>query len=419
MTDIYQQRYIEPSVVDLASDTDRLAALLAIRQLNTSPAYRAQAQIVAPDGTVVRDLSPYLLKDDAAVKWDCTEAVPGSAQFSLATDLTWGSDVVALYQLIRSREYNVQLGYDPDSYIRFPLYQFVATTPGYNDTDVSDYHAVTGFDKNYLLQTGLKDAYAYSPTANYGDAVRDLFRATGVVSPTGFLLGVCDYPGGTDWATKALGTPINFTPDTTNNYLDAINQLLAKSGMQALYQQPNGRWLITPLFVPATQPTRWRWAGSAGGRATAADLKLKAVLMHHQSYSGDVWNVPNQWVFVQQGLTFQPIEGSGQYTVNNVGTPPSGQSIVGRVLRSTQYLNASGQADLQKQGDAIVAAALASAEHIQLQTAPWPVARQFDVFYYLHAALPFDTIRRVQAQGWTLPLWGDPMTWETNAVSVL
>lgn len=420
MAESFADQYVEPVTLDLTDDSQRLAALMAIRRLNSLPEYRVQVVQVNADGTTVQDLTRYVVKaenDSSHVKWDCAQNVPGSLVFNLKYDLVWGSSIVMVYQLIRSVPYNIVQGYLPEVYIRFPIGQFVVTTPGFADLDSADYHEVTGYDKNYLLQTALSDAYAFSATSNFGDAVRKLFQGSGVIASTAFLASVCDYPG--DWPSKVLGVPLNFTPDTTDNYLTAINQLLAKSGMRAIYVQPNGRWLIETLPVPSTQSTRWQWAGSDGGRATDDDLGLKAVVMHQQSYNGDVWNVPNQWVFVQQGLTFQPIEGSGQYTVNNVGTAPSGQAIVGRVIRSTQYLNASGQADLKTQGDAIVAAQLAQAEKISLTTTPWPVARQFDVFYYLHESLPLEDIRRLQAQSWTLPLWGGLMSWETNAVNVI
>jgi hypothetical protein len=102
--------------------------------------------------------------------------------------------------------------------------------------------------------------------------------------------------------------------------------------------------------------------------------------------------------------------------VNNVAQPPSGQAFVGRVIRSSQYLTASGQADLKTQGDAIAQAAMMQAEQINLATTPWPVGRNFDVFYFWHEDLPFDPQRVCQAQSWTLPLWGGTMAWQANVV---
>lgn len=417
--------YVPATTVDLASDADRLVALQAMRRSNSAPVYEAQAFLVASDGSTT-DLTQDLVKTtDGQVEWDCTGDVQGDATFGLTSALQWGSDVVSLYQLIQSRAYNLQAGYNADAFIRFPLGHYVVTTPGYDDLDINDYRKITGFSKNYLLQSGLIDAYPFAagPMHPYKDAVQSLFRAALVpnfMDAGATLDTVCDYPQ--DWAAKTLATPVNFTPDVVDSYLAAINQLLKASGMGNLFVQPNGRWKIDDIPIPATQSPRWRWTGSGVGdpydRITATDVAGKTVLRHQQQYSGDVWGVPNQWVFIQNGLTFQPIEGSGQYTVNNVGTPPSGQNLVGRVVRSTQYLDASGQADLTAQGDAIVAEALGKAEQISLQTTPWPIARQYDVFYFLHKALPFDSMRRLQVQRWTLPLWGEPMAWETNAVSI-
>jgi hypothetical protein len=80
-------------------------------------------------------------------------------------------------------------------------------------------------------------------------------------------------------------------------------------------------------------------------------------------------------------------------------------------------LDASGQKDLKTQGDKIVADALASVETISINTTPWPVGRFFDIFYFIHSALPGDSRRRCQAQNWEYDLFGGDTVWSTNAVS--
>jgi hypothetical protein len=411
--------YSDPEVFDPPNDAAMVAALTAMRGYNTVPEYRAQAFQITEDGTI-NDISANLLYDDASqVKWDSTAAVQDSATFTLdgTQNIQWGNDLIALYYLIRNDQYNEAQGYDYGTYIRFPLGQFVTTSPGFDDLDVSDIRAVTGYGKNYLLQSQPNDSFAFAAASQYSVAVRTVFRTAGVIPSDGFLSTYCDYPG--DWYAKTLTIPLQYAPDQGMTYLDIVNDLLKQSGQRPIYVQPNGRWKIEAIPVTSQQPLRWRFAGADGGKATDDDVALKAVVMHRSSYSGDVWGAPNQWVFVQSGLTFQPIEGSGQYTVNNVGTPPAGQSYVGRIVRSTQYLAASGQDDLVSQGDDIVAAYLAQTEKINLFTTPWPVGRNYDIFYFLHPSLPFDPVRRVQAQAWTLPLWGGLMEWDTSGVGTV
>lgn len=415
--------YIPPVVHDFTSDSEMVTELIAMRKIADTPEYAAQAFQLADDGELVDITEGLLYSDSDSVQWDSTSEVQDSCTFSYRGSLQWGSDIVVLYQLIRSTRYNAVNGLVPEAWCRFPIGYFIVTTPGYDDLDIADFHQVTGYGKNYLLQNGLTDAYPFAIGDTYLDAITALFIASGALDPAGDLTDICDYPN--DWATKTLAQPYNFTAEDTDSYLAGINQLLAASGARNIYVHPaTGRWVIE--FIPATTPNpppRWWWAGSAVDsdpyeRITEDELKIAAIVQHANRYSGDVYNVPNQWVFIQNGLTFQPIEGSGMYTVNNLGTPPSDQNSVGRVIRSTQYLDATDQADLEKQGDAIVQTELSTAEQFTITSAPWPVGRNFDVFYFAHGALPFDSLRLVQAQQWELPIWGKPMTWTANAIGV-
>lgn len=412
------ENYSPPITVDPVDDNAIIAALFAIQQANAIPEYSVQAFLVSATGAVLQDVSPYLVKGSGdEVAWDCTGNVSGSLRITLdaSLDLSWGSAILAVYQLIRSVEYNLAQGYAPATYVRFPLGQFVVTSPGLEDLDAADARQVTGFDKNYLLQTEPAVSYAFAQGAQYASSVSGIFGDLGLRSVA--LSEVADFPG--DWQNKLLPGPINHPVGDNDTFLDIVNELCRGSGCRPIYMQPNGRWLVEYTPDPTTQPLRWRWFGSSGSGEGATDLDAKIVLMHKNAYNGDVWNVPNRWIFIQQGLTFQPVEGSGQYTVNNTTLPPSDQVSVGRVITDVQTLQASGQTDLVTQGNAIVTAALSQAEKLSIVTAPWPAARHFDVFQFSHRSLPDSPIRRVQAQKWALPLWGDPMTWSTNVVAAL
>lgn len=407
-----------PVVSDPASDADALDRLTAIRQSSNAPTYSPQAFVANIDGTLGDELTQFLIRGlDGQVTWDSTQPTPGGLRLgmSAARDLVWGSDVVAIYQLIRSREANLVLGLDPDTWCRFAVNHFVVTMPSLEDLDMADARQLVGYDKNYLLQNQPSDSFSWDGGSVFKDAVEDVFVAAGLA--TADLGEVCDFPG--EWAAKTLHAdqPMNYPMDGTTRYLDIVNDLLKASGCRQIYTAPTGRWLVELIPKPASQPLRWRWAGSRAEGVSESDLDTKVVLRHSNRYTGDVWNVPNQWVFIQDGLSFEPVEGSGQYTVDNVDQPPSDQTSVGRVVRSSQFLQASGQADLVKQGDKIVQDQLAQAEQIDLTTAPWPIAGHFDVFQFRHAALPLQPKRRLQAQSWVLDLWGAPMTWRTYAVA--
>lgn len=410
--------YVDPLVSDAVSDTDAIDRMFAIRKANRAPEYSVQVFLAQVDGTLGEDITADVVRDvEGSVTWDCTQPTPGGLRLGLSStrELVWGSDIVAVYQLIRSVEFNIDNGLPVPTWCRFPVNHFVVTMPGFDDLDAADVRQVTGYDKNYFLQNQPSDSFAFDAGSKYKDAVETIFLAAGLISA--HLGEVCDFPG--DWATKTLPVdqPMNYPMDGSTRYLDIVNDLLDASGCSPIYTNATGRWVITATPKPATQSLRWRWAGSRADGVAESDLDAKIVLSHSNRYSGDVWNVPNQWVFVQDGLTFKPIEGSGQYTVNNTTQPPSDQESVGRIVRSTQFLQASGQSDLVTQGDKIVQQQLAQAEQINLTTTSWPVAGHFDVFQFRHACLPLQPRRRLQAQSWILDLWGAPMTWVTYAVA--
>lgn len=418
---MFADTYVDPLVADPTNDADAVARLFAIQRSHTTPEYSVQAFQADITGARGLDLSASLVVNTAdTARWDCTQDVNGNVGLTLDSGLSlqWGADIVAVYQLVRSVEFNQLYGYRADVWQRFAVGHFVLTSPGFDDMDAADVRGVTGFDKNYLLQNQPTDSFSFAAASTYKAAVQSVFLAAGLI--TADLSEVCDFPG--DWPAKTLPGPVSYPLDGSISYLSIVNDLLKASGCRPLFGQPSGRWMVQYIPTVATQPLRWSWAASEDPSVTDGDLDSRIVLHHQSRYQGDVHNLPNQWVFVQAGLTFEPTgsDGSaGRYIVNNTMAPPSDQTTVGRVLRSTQFLPASGAADLIKQGDAIVATALSQVEKISLQTAPWPAARHYDVFQLTHAALPSSAQRRVQAQGWTLPLWGGPMSWDTNVGGTL
>lgn len=394
------------SIYTPALGAESAAVLAAIAQTNQVN-YDFGADQVDLFGAVIGDLTPYMVRDgNAVITRDCTVEVAGSLVCTLDHELVWGRDLVAPYMLVSSAEY--QSGQQQ----RFNLGHYVATSP---DTGLQtrSAHSVTGYEKLYLMQNQLGDSYLAAATTTYSASVLALMIAAGVIPSGGALADYVSFPG--DWSTKTLPSDLAWPLDGTGTtYIAAINQLLKASGQQPLFTDQNGRYTVAPLPVPRTQGQQWTFAGTdtAFGSTTS-----RIVSNSTRNIRRDVYNVPNQWVFIQQGLSFAPVEGSGQYTVNNTGTPPADQTTVGRILRSVQFLTASGQDDLKAQGDAIVTAQLAQAEQITLQSAPWPAAWQYDVFLYTDAALPITNVRKVQSQQWRLQLEGGWMDWTTLVVA--
>lgn len=381
--------------------------------------YGRQLFRVDDTGAELEDLTGYLVRASvggaSAISHDSTVECPGKLTLTLARPLQWGFDRVKPWELIRSP------GYAGGAWQAFPRGIFVATSPGKPQLNHPGVFDLTGWDRCYLLQSDPTVTLSFAAGSKYGDAVRSVMRAAGVLGATAALATIATYPG--DWYDKTLAIPSNYPVASGSNHLQIINELLKASGMRPLYPDPSsGQYTIQAQTIPTAEALRWRWQGSDVPTPPAAlgdtgwpDRKI--VIASAQAYTGDVYNAPNRWIFVQAGLSFQPTEGSGKYTVNNTATPPADQATVGRVITKAQTLDASGQADLKTQGDAIVTADLASYEKIALSTAPWPVAGHFDVFWHIHNELPGSPIRRVQAQTWSMPFGSPgPMTWETNVV---
>jgi hypothetical protein len=218
---------------------------------------------------------------------------------------------------------------------------------------------------------------------------------------------------------------MTYPSDDSNDYtfIDIINELLKASGCLPLYTDRYGKFTITLRTDPkATTPLF-----VAGRTRTAFNpdfARTEMVVSDGATYTNDLWNVPNQFVFIQSGLTFDPVEGSGQFTINNSISDPthyrpgSDQETIGRIIRSVQHLSASGQTDLVTQGEAIYADRFATVETISLRTAPWPCAGHLDVFRYCDDKLPRTPLRKVQAKSWDLTLTGlAEMNWGTAVVS--
>ena len=406
------------TLVPCATVADRLAALEQIAAC-AAPRYSAQLWRVDASGQILEDLTPWLLTravggstspTAAAVTHDSTAEVSGRLGVTITRELAWGVDRVQ--PVLLARPDDAPINGNPDAWWSFPLGQFIVTSPGNDNMDHPDRYVVTGYDPCYLLQNDPVQSFAFAAGSAYGTAVRAVLIAAGIIGSGDPIDKVCDFPPG--WYSRTLSKPLNFPLGGGANYLQVINQVLAPSSCRNLYADPfTGRYVIETVPTPATQPLAWRWAG--GNTAYSADLgypQRKIVLYGRQQYNGDAYNRVNQWVFVQSGLTFTPIEGSGRYTVNDEDE----QARVGRIIRKTVTLTADGQTDLTTQGDKIATDDKAKQETVVLQVAPWPAARHFDVFQYTHPALPNGTLRRVQAQQWTLPLNGAPMEIRGNVV---
>lgn len=395
---------------------DNPSALAIMQGLQKCPGikYSYHFDLVDISGT---RLDTFDVVDDSAnaptVSRDCTVTTPGTVDFSVDEALTWGADLVAPYAEISADQFA------GGAVFEFPLGAYIATSPS-KDPDTGLYR-VTGYDKVYLLRSEVGDSFAAESSTTYADNVATLLDMAGI--PGAKLAGhlnpaVVDFPA--SWAAKTIpaGKDMIFTQDDSNNYtfIDIVNALLAASGCRSIYTSPLGRFVVALVTKPAGQSLQWSF--------TRSDDVVKG----SASYESDLWGVPNQFVFVQNGLTFAPSHDDGtdgRYVINNDVAdakhyrPPSDQATIGRVIRTTTHLDASGQSDLITQSEKIYTDTLSEAETVSLSTAPWPIAWHLDVLGYFDPTFDRAPGRKLQAKTWGMPLNGGDMTWTAYVVGDL
>ena len=130
------------------------------------------------------------------------------------------------------------------------------------------------------------------------------------------------------------------------------------------------------------------------------DLKFGTV-SSDRTVTSDIWNAPNWWRFVANGLTFPPNEGNGQYTVWNQSKGASSIDSVGHLVHgATQYLDSVDQNSLVAQGDIIKAEEMRFIETITTKISPFPIAWHQDVVTYADSAL--GAPRKALCKSWSL-----------------
>lgn len=366
--------------------------------------YDAGYELLDSQDNAVADLSEYLVKPGSKVMRDCNADVHGSCVLNTEYPHNWGVDRVKIYYLMFCD--SVPLG--P---VRFDLGVYCLTTPGQPLGTGTPVYPSTGYDKLYLLNQPIGDAYSVASGAVVLSTVRTI-----ITTVTGSSHIILD--GTKSTSTLADAKAWSVTDAQTTTWLQVVNALLSTVSYRPLWADQNGYYRSEPYVDPATRPTEFTVGAGDSSVARFVDPRWAEhviVSNENRSLNRTAWNQPNWWRFVQSGLTFQPIEGSGQYTVQNISAGPTSQAAAGRIIKApVQALSATGQADLQAQGDRVVAQAIATAESVTFSTAPLPIAGHYDVLMYADPTLPGADNRRVVAQQWSLPLDGKDMDWVAN-----
>jgi hypothetical protein len=387
------------------------AQVMGVMVLASDVNYRAGLELVDHADAFLADISDQVAVDSQAqTQHDNGADVHGTIQFTLeGTPLYWGSDRVKPYTVLTSSSY-------PGISVRFNHGVYVVTTPDSSPDTTPDLaqFKVTGYDKLYLLQGQVGDSYTIPKGADVLTAARTLVTLAG----GGTHVNFDSTKAGTTTSSDQVWP---FTSDHQYTWLEILTDLLASINYQPPWVDADGWYRSGPVIPNASRASEfWMIAGGTPQvkQAYPADWARRiSVSATGRRHTQDRWNTPNRWVFVQNNLDYEPVEGGGLYTVNNPDEGPTSQVQLGHIITTSAFLDAASQADLQAQGDKIVSDAINVPETLAWDSAPIGIAGHDDVLTYSDPNLVGGNVDlRVAVSTWTLPWFGTDMSWSGTVV---
>lgn len=351
-----------------------------IISLLTGPTVQVSSGLELLDSTdsLISDISDDL--DSGSIAHNNTATIHGTCTLNISQQLTWGVQRVRPYMTLT----------DPDSAMaaRWNLGVYVMATPTQPVGTVPEIFQVTGSDKLYLLDGPVGDSYSVAAGADILTAVSDA-----ITSGSGDTHIVLD--GSAAGSTLPTAKVWPLAQSTVSTWLDVVNDLLKMVSYQPLWCDWNGYYRSGPLLDPSVRSPEF---------AFSADDLLATIVAENRTYTADLWQAPNWWRFVGQNWATAPVEGNGQYTVQNASDGPASQAAVGRTVKKVLFLSAADQASLQAQGDLQVATDKQVVQTVTAMLSPMPAQWHLDVASYVDAAL--GGIMKVATSQWQLDLSG-------------
>lgn len=339
-------------------------------------------ELLTPSLALVEDISGDV--SGWVVHHDNLATQHGTLNLTVSRALAWGAARVRPYKLLSSPTVGELL-------VRFNQGVYLLT--GTPDTSLAESiitYTASGFDQLHLLQAVIGESYFVAAGANVLNAVRDALTAAGIVAPV-----LLDSSANAAVLASDLVYPL--TRGEAFTWVRVINDLLAAVVYQPIWCDWDGVFRSGPLVAPADRPAEFTFA--------VGDLRV-GVVAPERTASQELWNAPNWWRFVLNGLTAAPIEGDGMYTVENKLVGLSSQISVDRVVKApVVFLDAVNQSALKAQGDAIMAAAMRSTEVITAKTGQFAILWHSDVVGWSDPALGAD--RKALVRSWSLPSGND------------
>lgn len=324
----------------------------------------------------------------------------GTASLVIARDLEWGASIVRPYMIIADRpaEYVPALGQGVTA--RFNLGAYYTSRPERSTGLNPPAYAVTGYDILHRLADKTGAAYAVEAGTVVLDAVEQ------ILLDRGYTRYVLDPSAAGKTLPSAYVSPL----DDEKTWLGIVNDLLERIGYAGVWSDWDGQLRCAPYSTPSTRPIEWVY-----------DLDpLTSILSPERTYTQDLFEAPNRWVFIRNndvdGPT--PVEGAGIYTYENQSTGPTSiDARDGRTITKTERIDAADQASLESRAWVTIDADMRVPQTVKAKTGPNPLHWHFDrIALDDPAAGGIDRWADVLVTSWTLPLDGSDMDHEWTVI---
>lgn len=378
-------------VVSTGLSTTALRKLLSTSNL----AVESGADRLLADLSLAEPLGEYI-KGAPEVSYDSTVAVGGSVQVTMPSTNPVGRDDF-IRPWVRLTDLNTGVT------ARFNCGVYTLVSPRFSLSQLQDVD-YTGYDLCYLLQQDYPDSYYLSAGSSVTEEVVRLiteilpYVVVNVITPDEDTLD-------SDITIALSGTPYT--------YLTIINALLAAVGCDNLWADWEGVLQINPYVKSLEREVEWYFNADDEFGAVGPDREV----------SQDTYNIPNCWVFIMDGLTAEPVEGSTQFTYEDYD-PGSPSSLANSTrFQRVYFVSATSYAALVQAGYAQVTRDKAPVETITFKTPPIPIAWRLDQLFYYDSALaevPPSNLpyRRCVGVSWTMPLDGSDMSWTSQTATL-
>lgn len=327
--------------------------------------------------------------DNVIIRHDTNTNVHRSIEMITESELDWPVQRVRPVVTITSARWTDTV----------PLGVFMLTDPVPEPTEPVTW-SVAGFDLLYLLDQRLTAPVSYPAGQPILTAIRQVLTTRGIFTDR------ID----NSRALDTLSEPRVWTIEFDGTYLTVVNDLLAMVGYEQLAMTAEGDAAAAPKILADQRPIAWRYDAQAPTSIVDDD---------NRGYETRNTDAPNFWLFWRSDVERDdpPVIGDGLYAVENASIGPSSQDARGGLIirsRNDGPIEASSQADLETNADAIVASEIQSAATYRFTTDANPYHKHLDVLECIDRT--FGIAGRFRHTSWELNLLDRVMAHETTSV---